>query len=76
LEDKVTKYRGVVVGRALGLTGDINYGLSPTFDRSSKENDAKWYDESRVIIVTENQKTEVKSSTKRSGGATCDLKIR
>jgi hypothetical protein len=76
LEDKITKYKGAVIGKALSITGDINYGLSPTFDRSSKENDAKWHDESRLTVIIETPKSEINTTSKRSGGVTCDLKIR
>ena len=75
-KDKVTGYDGTIVGKCISLTGDITYGLSPKHDIKSKDNDAKWFDESRVEIKKHEDKVKIENKSSRTGGAVPNLKIR
>lgn len=74
-KDKLTGFEGVIVAKSIGISGDISYGLSPKFEKSSKNNDAIWFDEGRIEII-ENKKEEINTNTKRTGGAVPNYKIR
>ena len=75
VKDSVSGFEGVIIGIAISISGDINYGVCPKYDKNSKSNDAVWYDEGRLELIKEKEK-EVKNDSKRTGGATCNLKIR
>ena len=74
-KDKITDFTGRVVGKAIGVSGDISYGLSPKFDKNSKENESVWFDEGRIEVIDE-KKEEINTNTKRTGGAVPNIKYR
>lgn len=65
--DKISGFKGTIIAKCIGITGDISYGISPSFHRDSKNNDALWFDESR-IEVSKRQAIEVNTNSKRTGG--------
>jgi hypothetical protein len=73
--DTITGYEGKIITKAIGISGDISYGLSPKFAKESKNNDATWFDEGRIEIVDIN-KDDIKTNEKRTGGAVPNLKCR
>ena len=74
-KDRLTGYEGVIVGKSISINGDISYGLSPQYDKISRDNNASWFDESRIDVI-EYKKEIVENSPKRTGGAVPSLKIR
>lgn len=74
-KDKITGFVGKIIAKSISIAGDISYGLSPEFKREAKENDAVWYDESRLEIIDIN-KDEIKTNEKRIGGAVPNIKCR
>lgn len=75
VKDKITGYEGVVVAKSISINGDICYCVSPTYDRTSKDNSGSWYDESRLVLI-EDKKEEIVNASRRVGGAVPDLKLR
>lgn len=74
-KDKITGYKGKIVAKSISISGDISYGLSPRFEKESRNNDAIWFDEGRIEIV-DIKKDEIVTSEKRTGGAVPSLKCR
>lgn len=74
-KDKITDFQGIIIAKSISISGDISYGLSPKFDKNSKENESIWFDEGRIEIV-DNKKEEINTSSKRTGGAVPSLRIR
>ncbi|WP_297419756.1 hypothetical protein [Clostridium sp.] len=54
-KDKITEYEGKIIGKSIGISGDISYGLSPKFSKESQNNEVVWFDEGRLEIVNENR---------------------
>lgn len=75
VKDKITGFEGTIIGKSISISGDISYGITPKFEKNSKNNDAIWYDEGRIEVI-ENKKEEINNNTKRTGGAVPSLKIR
>ncbi|OHD25261.1 MAG: hypothetical protein A2Y34_03905 [Spirochaetes bacterium GWC1_27_15] len=73
--DKITGYEGKIIAKSISITGDISYGLSPKFAKESKNNDATWFDESRLEVV-DDKKDEIKTNERRTGGAVPNLRCR
>ncbi len=74
-KDKITDFQGIIVAKSISIAGDISYGLSPKFDKSSKENDAAFFDEGRLEVIN-TKKEEINTNAKRTGGAVPNLKYR
>lgn len=74
-KDKITCFEGKIIGKSISISGDISYGLSPRFAKESQNNDATWFDESRIEII-DAKKDEIKTNEKRVGGAVPNLKCR
>jgi len=52
VQDKVTRFEGVVMARSDYFTGCNHYGIcSQTLDSTGKPRDWEWFDETRVIKV-------------------------
>lgn len=73
-KDKITGYEGKIIAKSISVAGDIAYGLSPKYAKESKDNNANWFDESRIEIINTN-KDEIKTE-KRIGGAVPSLRCR
>ena len=67
--DRVTKFRGVVTGKAQYLTGCNQALLMPSVDADGKLRDGGWFDEQR-LEVDEEQAVIVTDNSKGNG---CDL---
>lgn len=74
-KDIITGYEGKIVAKSISISGDISYGLSPKYAKESQNNDATWFDEGRIEIVNL-EVDEIKTNTKRTGGAVPNLKCR
>lgn len=74
-KDKITGYEGKIMAKSIGISGDIGYGLSPKFEKESRNNEAIWFDESRLEII-DAKKDEIVVNEKRTGGAVPSLKCR
>lgn len=83
-KDKITEYEGRIVCKQISATGDIAYGLSPKYSPKSRDNEASWFDESRIEILEkkeikeEEDKKEIKKPEGRVGGIAnqANLKVR
>ena len=74
-KDKITEFEGRIIVISIGISGDINYGLSPKFHRDNKDNDAVSFDEGRLeVIDTMNKK--INTNSERTGGVSPVLKYR
>lgn len=66
-KDKVTGFKGIIVGRADYLTGCSQYALQPKIEKDTwKEN--KWFDENRLDIVG---KKKINLTSNKDNG--CDI---
>lgn len=65
--DKISEYKGKIVAKQLGISGDISYALSQKYDNRNKDNDASWFDEGRIEVISD-KKDEIKTDKKRTGG--------
>jgi hypothetical protein len=74
-KDIITNYEGKIVAKSISISGDISYGLSPKFEKDSRNNDAIWFDEGRIEVI-DTKKDEIKTNEKRIGGAVPNLKCR
>jgi hypothetical protein len=74
-KDKITDFQGTIIAKSISISGDISYGLTPKFDKNSKENDAMWFDEGRLEVI-DTKKEEINTNSKRTGGAVPSLRIR
>lgn len=50
-KDKVTGFKGVIIGKAEYLTGCNQYGLCPPVSAEGKKVDTEWFDEGRIEII-------------------------
>ena len=75
--DSITSFTGRIVAKAIYISGDISYGLSPKYSAQNRDNDASWFDEGRMKVVDED-KTDVNKNKDRVGGVAnpTGLKIR
>lgn len=53
-KDKITGFKGVVMGRTEYLTGCIQYGLQNQKLIGGQIAEWKWFDEQRLIVVQKN----------------------
>ncbi len=51
-EDVVTKFKGILTGKASYLTGCDQYLVSPDVGKDGKARGALWFDESRLKVTT------------------------
>ena len=56
LQDKVTGFKGVVLGRTEYFVGSVNYGLCSRTLNDGKPLDWEWIDEARLVKVEGAQK--------------------
>ena len=50
-EDKITGFRGIVVGFANYLFGCKQYGLAPKITKDGKRESTQWFDEGRIKVL-------------------------
>lgn len=48
--DKVTKFKGVVTGKCMYITGCSQYLVQPGVSEDGVYRDSKWFDEDRLIF--------------------------
>lgn len=53
VKDKVTGFRGIVIGRCDYLFGCSQYGIAPKIGADGKKDEVEWFDEGRIEIVGE-----------------------
>lgn len=49
--DKVTGFKGIILGRIEYLFGCNQYGLVPKVNKEGKIGDTNWFDEGRIEII-------------------------
>jgi hypothetical protein len=49
--DKITGYKGIIVGMIIYLFGCVQYGLAPKVDKNGKMGDTNWFDAGRIEII-------------------------
>lgn len=70
-KDKITGFKGIIIGRADYLFGCSQYGLSPKIDKEGKVGVVNWFDEGRVEIIGKGiDPKEVKAD--KNGGPNSD----
>ena len=50
-KDKVTGFKGILVGKADYLFGCTQYAIKPKVDKQGKPVDNEWFDEGRIEII-------------------------
>ncbi len=64
-EDRITGFKGIIIGVSRYLTGCDQYALKPPVDEKGNMRDAKWFDEGEINKTGEGvNKKEVKSESK------------
>ena len=51
VRDKVTGFKGIVVGEANYLYGCTRHGISPKVSKDGKRQEIEWFDEGRLEII-------------------------
>lgn len=51
MRDRITGFRGTVIGRTEWLTGCATVALQPRVDKDGKVPDPEWFDENRLETV-------------------------
>ena len=71
-KDLITNFEGVIIGKAEYLTGCTQLGLTPRVDKDGKTQSTEWFDEGRILIVSDTviRPAEVKGS--ENGGPNRD----
>lgn len=54
VEDKVTKFRGIVTCVSFELYGCIQYAVHPPVDRDGKIPEGRWMDFNRAVVLNPN----------------------
>lgn len=62
-KEKITGFKGIIIGRADHITGCNTYGLKGGLDKDGNPQDAQWFDEGMIVItgkgITPNSVTSV-----------------
>lgn len=66
-KDKVTGFKGIIIGKINYLTGCDHYGIAPPVDKDGKVGDTQWFDEGRVEIIGEGVHADQVKSKKKGG---------
>ena len=65
--DKVTGFRGVVIGRAEYLYGCAQYGLAPKANKDGEVRAAQWFDEGRIEVIGKGVEPKTVRAEKNGG---------
>lgn len=65
--DKVTNFKGIIIGRIDYLFGCAQYGLTPKVGEDGKTHDTQWFDEGRIEIIGNGVAPEEVQVEKRGG---------
>jgi len=63
LQDVVTGYKGIVMGRTDYFTGCSHYGLASRELKDGKTLDWEWFDETRIIKIGDGIKIQCEKAT-------------
>lgn len=66
-EDKVTGFKGIIVGRKVPLFGVDQYAIQPKAEKNGSVKKAKWFDEGRLKIIGEGVGKEDVTAAKPGG---------
>ena len=50
-KDKITGFKGIIIGRSQYIYGCDQYALSPEVSKDGKIGDTCWFDEGRIEII-------------------------
>ena len=53
VKDKITGFTGIVTARINYLTGCDRYAVTPPVDKDGKVRDGEWFDEGRLMILSQ-----------------------
>ena len=70
-KDKVTGFKGILIGRCQYLTGCDQYGIVPAVGKDGKTGDVQWFDEGRIQVIGKGV-TIKQVSVKKNGGPNRD----
>jgi hypothetical protein len=59
VEDKVTKFQGVVASVSFDLYGCVQAVVNPGMDKEGKLKDSQWFDVNRLKVISENPVMDV-----------------
>ncbi len=63
-KDKITGFKGIIVGRAEHLFGCNTYGISPQTLKDGQRINTEWFDEGRIEVTGKGIKPEEVKATK------------
>lgn len=72
--DKVTGFKGVIIGRAVFMNGCARVAVQPKVDKDGKTRKLEWFDETMVeskrkkVVVEKTKRAESSTTTARRGG--------
>ena len=66
-KDKVTGFKGIIIGKADYLYGCTQYALKPKVDKSGKPMDTEWFDDGRIEIIGQGVAPKEVRGTKNGG---------
>ena len=66
-EDKVTGFKGIIVGRKVALFGVDQYAIQPKGGKKGSVKKAKWFDEGRLNILGKGVEVEEVTAEKPGG---------
>ncbi len=69
VKDKITGFKGTVVGKVEYINGCVKYSVQPKIDKDGKMPDSIWIDEQELEIT----KKAAKKKTKPKGGPVKNL---
>lgn len=72
-EDKITGFKGTIIGAIQYLTGCTQLGLTPRIDKDGKVPGSEWFDEGRIIVTQENTITADSVKSRENGGPNRDF---
>lgn len=70
-KDKITGFKGIIIGRIQYLTGCDQYGLAPKTPEGQKPLQTEWFDEGRIEITGKGVLAE-DVKTEKNGGVNRD----
>lgn len=50
-KDKITGFKGILIGKITYLTGCDQYGIAPAVGTDGKVGDTAWFDEGRIVVI-------------------------
>lgn len=69
--DKITGFKGIIIGRADYLFGCAQYALTPKTNEAGEVKDTQWFDEGRIEVIGQGVAPE-EVRVERNGGPNRD----